>query len=139
MTAPKRNKTAEPKPRGLRVRVRDWTREEALAAQRIDLHGVAAIAQVKVATVKRWRYNYLGALREAADTGNPPVFDNNCLCAPRQELAMGGAWAPADVVKWLIRTKRLARDKETQLRLVSPGRPPGSTVRHDSGDMPLAA
>lgn len=85
----------------------EMTREQALTAPRIDLHGIAAISGIGLETVKRWRGNYLKARDVADATGQPIVLDRSCLLAPDEEVARGGLWAPWRVVAWLKEFHRM--------------------------------
>lgn len=103
-------------------RTQKWTKDTALASERIDTWGIAAIAGVNHQTVKVWRKDYLAAKRSAVARGVPLVLDQGCLLAPDEELSSGGAWEPGRVVAWLKQTGRMD-EAGNPLRRPSPGRP----------------
>lgn len=87
-----------------------WTKEKALAVEFVDMSGIAAIAEVTDQAVRKWRSAYLAETAAAKAAHRKPRYDENCLLAPYQELALGGIFRVDDVVRWLRDTRRMAQD-----------------------------
>lgn len=111
---------------------RAWTYDSAMAAQLVDILGIAAIARVAHPTVKTWRNNYLREVEAAEAEQREPEFDDHCLLEPDEELTTGGVWAPPRVVAWLEKTQR--RNRVTGVTQVRPGagRPRNPVVLADA-------
>lgn len=92
-----------------------WTKESALAVEFVDMTGIAAIAEVTEQAVRKWRRFYLKETAAAKAAGRKPRYDENCLLAPYQELALGGIFRVVDVVRWLRDTRRMAKDSYEML------------------------